>query len=117
VRPAAPPADRSAERRVKRGQIEIHAKFDLHGHTQDSGHAALVRFLRAAAARGERVVIVVTGKGGRLVDGSPSPGVLRQRAPEWLAGPELRAFVSGFAPAHRRHGGEGALYVFLRRPA
>lgn len=117
VRPAAAPAkkkappapaDRGAERRVRRGQLDIDATLDLHGYNQETGRAALGRFLRAAQTRHARVVIVVTGVGRR------GEGVLKRMLPEWLAEPELRAVVSGFAQAHRTHGGAGAYYVFLR---
>lgn len=105
----APPANRGAEKRVRRGQLEIGGTLDLHGHTQDSGRAAVLRFLQAAHARGDRTVIIVTGvgRGGQ--------GVLKQRLPDWLADRAVRAFVSGFAQAHRTHGGAGAFYVFLKR--
>jgi DNA-nicking Smr family endonuclease len=106
---AAPPANRAGEKRVRRGKLEIGASLDLHGHTQDSGRAALGRFLRAAAKRGERTVIVITGAG------RGGEGVLKRALPEWLAAGDLRALVSGFAPAHRSHGGAGAYYVFLKR--
>ena len=104
-----PPQDRGAEKRVRRGKLEIGATLDLHGHNQTTGRTALERFLRSAQARGERTVIVVTGvgRGGH--------GVLRAKLPEWLAEPAFRAIVNGFARAHRSHGGEGAYYVFLRR--
>ncbi len=105
---AAPPQDRGAERRVRRGRVEIGGTLDLHGHTQVSGHRALVRFLSASFERGERTVIVITGV-GRLGE-----GVLKRRLPEWLAEAELRPFVSGVASAHRTHGGAGAFYVFLK---
>jgi DNA-nicking Smr family endonuclease len=68
-----------------------------------------MRFLAAAQADGSRAVVVITGRG---VQGD---GVLRKRAPEWLAEPALRDVVAGVAEAHRRHGGEGALYVALKR--
>ncbi len=70
----------------------------------------LLNFLRRAQAEGWRAVLVITGKGTR------SDGVLRRRAPEWLADPSLRSVVAGVSEAHRRHGGEGALYVALKRP-
>jgi len=109
TRVAAPPQDRGAERRVRRGQLAIDATLDLHGHSQETGRAALARFLRTAQERNARIVIVITGIGraGR--------GVLRCRVPEWLAERDLRPLVAGFAQAHRAHGGEGAYYVFLRR--
>ncbi|WP_395647226.1 Smr/MutS family protein [Terricaulis sp.] len=105
---SAPPADRGAEKRVRRGKLEIGAALDLHGYHQDSGFSAVVRFLHAAHARGDRTVIVVTGvgRGGH--------GVLRERLPHWLAEADVKTIVSGFAQAHRAHGGAGAYYVFLK---
>ena len=108
-RAKAPPQDRGAEKRVRRGRVEIGGTLDLHGHNQDTGRAALARFLQAAHARGARTVIVVTGVG------RSGQGVLKRRLPEWLAERDLRPLVSGFAQAHRTHGGEGAYYVFLKR--
>ncbi|MCA8886584.1 MAG: Smr/MutS family protein [Hyphomonadaceae bacterium] len=104
-----PPQDRGNEKRVRRGKLEIGGKLDLHGHTQESGRAALVRFLHSAQARGDRTVIVITGVG------RGGEGILRRRLPEWIAERDLRTCVSGFAPAHRTHGGAGAFYVFLKR--
>lgn len=108
-RPAPPPQDRGNEKRVRRGKLEIGSKLDLHGHTQDSGRAALARFLRSAQARGDRTVIVITGVG------RGGEGILKRRFPEWIAERDMRGFVSGFAPAHRAHGGAGAFYVFIKR--
>jgi DNA-nicking Smr family endonuclease len=103
------PQDRGAERRVRRGRVEIGGTLDLHGHNQDTGRAALARFLGAAHARGARTVVVITGVG------RSGQGVLKRRLPEWLAERDLRPLVSGFAQAHRTHGGEGAYYIFLKR--
>lgn len=108
AKPPAPPADRGAEKRVRRGRLEIGATLDLHGHTQASGQNALERFIARSCARGDRVVLVVTGVG------RGGEGVLKRRLPDWLAEPALRPFVSGYSKAHRSHGGEGAFYVFLR---
>ena len=77
--------------------------------TQDQARAALMRFLAGAQEEGSRAVMVITGRG---VQGD---GVLRRRAPEWLAEPALRDVVAGVAEAHKRHGGDGALYVALKR--
>jgi DNA-nicking Smr family endonuclease len=109
-----PLADRSPEKRVRRGKLDVGARLDLHGFTQDEARAALTRFLLHARADGVRVALVVTGKGGRLRSGETAPGVLKQRLPEWLASGDLRSLVSGYAEAHQRHGGGGAYYVFLR---
>jgi DNA-nicking Smr family endonuclease len=114
---ARPLADRSPEKRVRRGKLDVGAKLDLHGFTQDEARAALTRFLLHASADGVRVVLVVTGKGGRLRSGESAPGVLKQRLPEWLAGGGLRPLVAGYAEAHQRHGGGGAYYVFVRAGA
>lgn len=105
----APPQNRGGEKRVRRGKLEIGGTLDLHGHNQITGQTALERFLRSAQARGDRTVIVITGVG------RGGEGVLKRRLPEWLADRALRSIVSGFAQAHRSHGGDGAFYVFLRR--
>jgi len=94
---------------VRRGKLEIGGKLDLHGYTLDGAQGALIRFLMRAYDRGDRVVIVVTGKG------RGGEGALKRALPQWLAHPELRPALSGFAQAHREHGGAGAFYVFLKR--
>ena len=106
--PAAPPADRSGEKRVRRGRVVVGGRLDLHGYTQDGAFLALVDFIEAAQARGARTVLVITGK-GKLGE-----GVLRRRLGDWLAHPACRPHVAGFAEAHARHGGAGAFYVFLK---
>lgn len=108
---AKPPADRGGEKRVRRGKLDVAASLDLHGHTQESARAALIRFLQSAQRRGDRTVIVITGVG------RAGGGVLRQRLPEWLGDRELRGVTSGYAQAHRSHGGAGAYYVFLKNRA
>jgi len=110
--PPLTPLGRRARQRVARGRDAIDARFDLHGLTQAEAHAALTRFLRSASARGARLVLVITGKGRA---GDSERGVLRRQVPHWLALPELRELVIGFEEAHLAHGGEGALYVRLRR--
>ena len=106
-RPTAPD-DLSGQRRVRRGQHEIDARLDLHGHTQDTAHRELVEFLLWQSGQGARCVLVITGK-GRL-----GVGILRSRLFDWIADPQLRPFIAGYAEAHPRHGGAGATYVFLR---
>jgi DNA-nicking Smr family endonuclease len=107
-RKPSPPEDLSGQRRIRRGQNEIDARLDLHGHTQDTAHRELVTFIRREASAGSRCVLVITGK-GRL-----GTGVLRARFNDWVADPDLRPLIAGYARAHPRHGGEGATYLFLR---
>jgi DNA-nicking Smr family endonuclease len=113
---AKPPSPANAlarreRQQLARGRAEIDGRIDLHGMTQAEAHDALLRFLRRAQAEGAKFVLVITGKGGPGGD----RGVLRRQVPLWLALPELRASVLGFDAAHVGHGGEGALYVRLRK--
>ncbi len=117
ARPASPPLEslgRRMKQRVVRGREAIDARLDLHGMTQSEAHAALLHFLRNASTRQKKLVLVVTGKGARGGN-ERERGVLRRQVPHWLALPEFRAFVIGFETAHVAHGGEGALYVRVRR--
>jgi len=113
----APPVRLARRERQKlaRGGTAIDARIDLHGKTQAEAHAALARFLRRAQADGARFVLVITGKGARGGGSADERGVLRRQVPLWLAMPEFRDAVLGFEEAHFAHGGEGALYVRLRR--
>ncbi|HEY6831231.1 MAG TPA: Smr/MutS family protein [Pseudolabrys sp.] len=116
-KPASPmpaPLGRRMKQRVARGKEGIDARLDLHGLTQAEAHSALLRFLRTAHARDARLVLVITGKGGRG-ELHGERGVLKRQVPHWLALPEFRDLVIGFEDAHLTHGGEGALYVRVRR--
>ena len=108
--PPLTPLSRRMKRGVVRGKQAIDARLNLHGLTQSEAHAALLRFLRNAHRRDARLVLVITGKGR-----GAEPGVLRRQVPQWLGLPEFRSLVLGFEDAHVTHGGEGALYVRLRR--
>ena len=115
--PPLVPLDRRFRQRLARGTEPLGRRLDLHGCTQREAHDALVHFLRGAQADGHKVVLVVTGKGQRNAAGDPfvERGVLRRLVPQWLKAPEFREIVVGFDAAHVGHGGEGALYVRLRR--
>jgi DNA-nicking Smr family endonuclease len=118
--PPLAPLDRRLKQRVARGREPIEARLDLHGMTQAEAHSELLRFLRRAQADGVRTVLVVTGKGSagsrpHEYDPDRERGVLRRQVPMWLALPEFRLLVVGFDAAHVGHGGQGALYVRLRR--
>jgi DNA-nicking Smr family endonuclease len=109
------PLDRRYKQRLARGHEPIDARLDLHGRTQAQAYAALLRFVRRAQDDGARFVLVITGKGSVGGVGRSERGVLNRQVPLWLALPQFRHHVSAFGPAHLRHGGEGALYVRLRR--
>jgi DNA-nicking Smr family endonuclease len=102
---------RRAIQRVARGKDAIDGRLDLHGLTQAEAHDVLLRFLQTAQLRKAKLVMVITGKGSRGAEG----GVLKRQVPLWLRLPQSRSLVVGFEEAHRTHGGEGALYVRLRR--
>lgn len=99
--------DGSTAERLRKGKVEPEATIDLHGMTQDRAHARLATFIAREHEKGTRCVRVVTGVG--------SPGVLRTHVPRWLQEGQLRSAIAGVQEAHRRHGGSGALYVYLRR--
>ena len=116
---ASPPLaaiERRLRTQLRRGQQSVEAVIDLHGMRQDEAHLALHGFLRREQARGTRIALVVTGKGGAgpALFGEER-GVLRRMVPHWLRLPDMRALVLGFEEAEQRHGGSGALYVRLRR--
>ncbi len=103
--------DRRTAERLRRGRLSVEATLDLHRHTQDEAHRALMGFITDAAAEGRRCVLVITGKGA-LSEGG---GVLRRQVSHWLNQPPCRERVLAIAEARPEHGGAGALYVLLRR--
>ena len=133
--PAAKPArrtpagfgvDGATAERLRRGKIEPDARLDLHGLTQAQAHARLFTFVRRGHEGGARCLLVITGKGAPVSKAAddlrpfvmperPKAGVLRTLVPRWLAEEEMRSFVVGVQAAHQRHGGAGAVYVYLRR--
>jgi DNA-nicking Smr family endonuclease len=116
--------DGRTEERLRRGAIKPDAKIDLHGLTEHGAHQALLGFLRTAQARRHKLVLVVTGKGARVASDAPfdmelnyrSRGILKAVVPRWLGEAAFAGIVAGSQTAHRRHGGDGALYVYLRKP-
>src|SRR5262245_8124944 len=119
--PRGAPLDRQTSRQLDKGKIEVEARLDLHGLRQRDAHAQLRRFLKTAQARGLRHVLVITGKGAEQAASRSfyeeyERGVLRNAVPHWLAEPDFTALVVNFSPAPRRLGGEGALYVRVRKP-
>ena len=119
--PSGPSGVNGATRdRMRKGLIEPDARIDLHGKTQVAAHRLLFAWLTNAHKSGHRLVLVVTGKGNPRNEESASwmtapHGVLKQMVPRWLNEPELAALIAEVRPAHVKHGGEGALYVYLRK--
>lgn len=126
VPPPLGPLERRTSQKLARGQIEIEAMIDLHGFSQERAHGALLEFIARSRGRGLRCVLVITGKGAspyarHTLHGSTfyevpeRQGVLRSAVPRWLGEAEFRLHVSGFQPAHPKHGGGGAFYLWLRK--
>jgi DNA-nicking Smr family endonuclease len=115
--PPLAPLERRLKRDLSRGRAAVDSAIDLHGMNQAQAHQALRGFLVHMQARGAKLVIVVTGKGGKQASPvwADEPGVLRRLVPQWLREADMRAVVVGFEEAGRAHGGAGALYVRLRR--
>jgi DNA-nicking Smr family endonuclease len=105
---------------LRKGTLEPDARLDLHGMTERAAHRALVTFVRGAQMRGHRLLLIVTGKGTRRESESfdmlgERRGVLKSATPRWLREAELAGMIADIRSAHRRHGGDGALYVYLRK--
>jgi DNA-nicking Smr family endonuclease len=112
--PGLSPILRKEKQKLARGHAAVDARIDLHGMTQAEAYGALRRLLQRSQANGAKFVLVITGKGVPNAARSER-GVLRRQVPMWLALPEFRRYVLGFDVAATGHGGEGALYVRLRR--
>lgn len=106
--------DRRTAQKFQKGKMSIDGRIDLHGMTQDVAHHALNAFIEDAWRAGKRCVLVITGKGSRA-DEYGRTGLLRQRTPQWLSAPRLRAKVLAISQARIEHGGAGAYYVLLKR--
>lgn len=107
--------DKRQAERFRRGQTPIDGKIDLHGRTQQEAHDALRDFISRAHRAGKRCLLVITGKGMTTKQGVSKIGVLKENVPRWLNEPSLRRHILAFAHARPEHGGEGALYVLLKR--
>jgi len=102
--------DRSTETKLRRGQLPLEGRLDLHGMTQAEAFTALHRFIHAAMAQEKRTVLIITGKGQRF------EGVLRRMVPQWLEDPDLARYIVAITPAQPKDGGMGAFYLRLRKP-
>jgi DNA-nicking Smr family endonuclease len=105
------PIDRPVHKKIAKGRVTIDARIDLHGLTQQIAHRVLYDFLTDAYLCGDRHVLVITGKG----TSSGCRVILRQVVPDWFQKSEFKEFVSGYRVSAQHHGGDGALYVRLRK--
>lgn len=108
--------DHRTAQRLKRGKISIEGRLDLHGMTQIQAYDALKSFVLSAYVSKKRCLLVITGKGSQRGSGSyKKTGVLKQKVPEWLKDSPFSDCVLKVQTAHVKDGGEGALYIYLRR--
>ncbi len=107
-----PGLDKSTAKKLKKGQQQIEARIDLHGMTQVEAHRALDSFIEGSFRAMRRCVLVITGKGWKA-DGTV--GIIRTAVPRWLNEQPNRSRVLAFTQATPKDGGEGALYVMLKR--
>ena len=121
--------DRKTKRRIAKGQVDIDGVLDLHGLTKEQAYIKLRRRLDLAVRHHNRCLLVITGKGGKRFsqlnstpaaartrsDFDQDSGILRNIVPEWLRGADCRPYVQSYTPADAAHGGDGALYVMLRK--
>ena len=101
--------DRSSARRMQRGQLLIEDRLDLHGLSQEQALQKLNSFIMRAVQQSFRHVLIITGKGR---DGH---GILRQKVPIWLKDEPLCHYLNAISYAQPKDGGEGALYIRLKR--
>ncbi len=114
----SPTMDRRNFNRLQKGQMPIDARLDLHGMTVEQAKLRLKSFLLNAHAGGDRVILVITGKGLRSgfdEFNRPNRGVIREGLPQWVKDKEIAPMIVQITPAHRQHGGDGAFYLYLRR--
>jgi len=115
--------DGRTDERLRRGVLEPDAKLDLHGLTESAAHRTLLLFLKGAQQRRHKLILVVTGKGKKMDADAPfdmelqgrARGVLKAAVPRWLNEPGFAGLIAGTRAAHRKHGGEGAIYIYLRK--
>lgn len=115
--PAPGNLDSHWDRRLKAGDIAPDLALDLHDHGMDAAYGRLMGGMEQARSMGARVVLVITGRPRPVdaADRATSRGVIRAKILDWLAASEHGDAIAAIRKAHRRHGGDGALYVVLRR--
>ncbi|MCF6303894.1 MAG: Smr/MutS family protein [Rhodobacteraceae bacterium] len=111
--------DQRTHTKMRKGKLRPEARLDLHGMRAAHAHTELLGFVQRCHSDGKRLVLVITGKGSKSGDEAgimPSrQGVLRQSLPHWLSAANMRGMILQITPAHIRHGGGGAYYIYLKR--
>ncbi len=122
--------ERKTQRKIATGNKDVDRSIDLHGLNKEQAFSKLRSAIEGGIRRGDKVLLVVTGKGGKRYsqtapdtpvayrtrdDFDQHGGILKRAVPDWLSSHELRPFVESFGPAAKAHGGDGALYVLLRK--
>ena len=115
---STPIMDAKAYSRMKKGRLDPEGRIDLHGMTVAEAHPELINFILRSHQKGRRLVLVITGKGQGAGEPGPIPyqrGILRRQVPHWLTQMPIAPLILQTSPASPKHGGDGALYVYLRR--
>jgi DNA-nicking Smr family endonuclease len=107
--------DRRTSRKIRNQTLNIDARLDLHGFIQKDAYARLQSFIKSAHIRGHKLILIITGK-GYSSEGAEVKGVLRQKLPQWLKEAETFPQVLSVSSAQPQDGGNGAYYVFLKKP-
>lgn len=109
--------DGSWEKRISKGTLIPDFSLDLHGSNLDQAYVRLMHGLTQAKAMGARVVLIVTGKPRPVdaMDRGSARGAIRAKITDWLAASDHGHDIVAIRGAHRRHGGQGAIYVVLRK--
>ncbi|HCW85751.1 MAG: Smr/MutS family protein [Planktotalea sp.] len=119
LRSAPVKMDAKSYKTMQRGKLKPEGRIDLHGMTVAQAHPALISFIMTAQANGRRLVLVITGKGGKREElGAIAPqrmGALKRQVPIWLTMAPVSSAVLQVTESHIKHGGAGAYYVYLRR--
>ncbi|MEE3217653.1 MAG: Smr/MutS family protein [Pseudomonadota bacterium] len=125
--PAPPPSrpvpvqdrglDSHWDRRLKSGQLQPEITLDLHGHNLDAAYDRLMGGMAQARAIGARTILLVTGKPRPVeaADRGNRRGAIRAKVLDWLAASSHHSAIAAVRRAHQRHGGDGALYIVLKR--
>ena len=100
--------DINQDKKTRRGRVQIEAQVDLHDMTQSQARIKLYQMIKTAKTNNKKCILIITGKGLR------GEGVLRGSFVEWVNDTKVRDLIATYAPAHKKHGGTGAWYVFLK---